>query len=60
MEEKIFCEHCGAELKPGSVVWLTFDQRNGRYTDQPIPEEFSQGGFPFGKDCAKTILSTTS
>lgn len=53
----LFCEHCKAKLNPDKAVWLELDQRTGTYTDQPVPEEFSQGGFPFGADCAKNMLA---
>jgi hypothetical protein len=38
---------------------LEFDQRTGTYVDPGkvvVPEDKSQGLYPFGADCAKTIL----
>ena len=57
-----FCERCNAklaEIRNGeyNIVWLELDQRTGTYTNQEVPTEFSQGGFPFGKDCAKIMLA---
>lgn len=56
----LFCEHCKAKLNPDKAVWLEYDQRTGTYTDQPVPEEYSQGGFPFGADCARVVLAEHS
>lgn len=50
----IWCERCGARLDVRKSVWLVLDQRTGTYTDQDVPDEFSQGAFVFGKDCAET------
>lgn len=50
------CARCGRELEPGRLVWLELSTKTGRYTDPDrvrIPEDESQGLFPFGKDCAK-------
>ena len=60
--EFVFCERCGAKLttiKGGTynVIRLEYDQRTGTYTNKEVPAEFSQGGFPFGKDCAKIVLA---
>ncbi len=54
MNEIEFCTRCNATLE--NVVWLEFDQRTNTYTNQEIPDEFNQGAFPFGKDCAKKEL----
>ena len=53
----VFCERCKSKLNPDKAVWLELDQRTGTYTDQPVPEEYSQGGFPFGADCARFALT---
>lgn len=52
---KIKCTHCEAVLK-GRVVYLELDQRTGTYTNRNIPDEFSQGAFPFGVQCSKIML----
>jgi hypothetical protein len=55
MKRILYCERCGAILNPKTAVMLEY---NGRiYTDKPVPEEESQGGFWFGKDCAKIELA---
>ena len=58
--EFVFCKRCGAKLRVQrgeyNIVWLEYDIRTGTYTDGEVPSEFSQGGFPFGKDCAKAAL----
>ncbi len=62
-EEHEFCEKCGAELNPSRVKWLELDTRTNVFTDPDkveIPEEHSQGGFPFGIACAKKVLKTAS
>lgn len=49
------CERCGAPLNEGRAVWLEMSTKTGKYTDpvkHPLPEDESQGCFPFGKDCA--------
>lgn len=56
----IWCEECGARLDIRKAVWLTFDQRTGNYTDQDVPDEYSQGAFPFGRDCAKKLLQSSA
>ena len=50
------CTKCGRDIT-ARIVWLTFDQRINDYTDEDVPEEFSQGGFAFGEDCAGRILT---
>lgn len=53
----IYCERCGAKLAKDKIVWLELDQRTNTYTSEPVPQEFSQGGFAFGKDCAKIMIA---
>lgn len=53
----VTCERCGRPLESDRIVWLELDQRTGKYTDAEVPEEFSQGAFAFGVDCAKAELS---
>lgn len=47
------CTRCNELLHPDREVWLELDQRTNTYTDQGVPEAYSQGGFTFGKACAK-------
>jgi len=54
---KYWCEHCGRALDETKIAWLELSFRTGRwYSDGKCPEEESQGGFPFGKACARTVL----
>lgn len=52
-----FCERCGAKLAEEKIWWLELDQRTGTYSLAAVPEEFSQGGFAFGKDCAAIMIA---
>jgi len=55
-EQIIFCERCGEKLNPKTAVWLELSMTDGNYYNQ-IPEGHdSQGGFIFGKACAKSQL----
>lgn len=52
----IRCERCGEALKRTQAVWLELSLIDGRYyKDLPDGHE-SQGGFPFGKTCAKVAI----
>ena len=54
----IRCERCGEILKPETVVWLELSITDGKYYPvNKFPEGHkSQGGFSFGKACAKIEL----
>ena len=55
-EEIIYCERCNERLNPKTAVWLELSNTDGNYYTE-IPEGHnSQGGFSFGKACAKTQL----
>jgi hypothetical protein len=59
-EEKLKCQNCGKKLDPAKAVWLELSNRSGNYyfvteSGPNLPEEESQGGFPFGKDCALNV-----
>jgi hypothetical protein len=65
-KQPIKCERCGETLIPGKVVWLELSNTDGKYyrikdlAERSIPEgHVSQGGFPFGSDCAKKQLKET-
>ncbi len=48
------CTRCGKPLAPNKVVLLELDQRSNTYHDlRDVPDDKSQGWFPFGADCAK-------
>ncbi len=52
-----YCEYCQKPIKTGHVVWLWLDQRTNTFSnDDDEKPEYSQGGFPFGKSCAKHEL----
>ena len=52
------CDCCGRDLNPGRIVWLEFDQRISAHHDYclGVPEQHSQGWFPFGPACAARKL----
>lgn len=56
-----YCERCGEKLNPKKIKWLELNCVTGEWTDPDVtkvPEEESQGGFPFGIACAKQVLKT--
>ncbi len=56
--ERNRCNKCNEFLHPDREVWLELDQRTNTYTDdEKVPEEYSQGWFPFGSACAKWMLA---
>jgi hypothetical protein len=51
-----FCTCCQRPLK-GKVAWLELDQRSDTYHDfGGVPTDKSQGWFPFGMSCARTLM----
>jgi hypothetical protein len=50
------CDRCGEELHPDRTVWLELNHRTGKYTTEDVPEEESQGCFPFGVACSKRVI----
>ena len=60
--QDIYCERCNEKLNPAKAVWLELSISDGNYYPEgqfPISHE-SQGGFSFGKDCARTVLTRDS
>lgn len=52
-----YCQCCKKRLK-GRLAWLELDQRTDRYHDfGGVPENKSQGWFPFGIACARRLLA---
>jgi hypothetical protein len=52
------CEHCGRPLKHSEkIVYLEYSQDDGRYYNSIPDDHISQGGFPFGSDCAKKVAA---
>lgn len=53
-----YCNRCNEKLDESKIVWLELDQDTGLYTDKELPEgHTTQGGFAFGRSCAKTVLA---
>ena len=51
------CHHCGRTLDENKAVYLELSFKTGRWYDEgECPQEESQGGFPFGKACARKML----
>lgn len=53
---KEYCTECGKELKPEKIVLLDMNMSSCEFREEPWPDNISQGSFPFGKACAKTVL----
>lgn len=61
---KDYCERCGEELNPKTMVYLELSTKTGLFTDPDKvdlgPDESeggeSQGAFTFGKACAAAVL----
>jgi hypothetical protein len=56
-QEKLKCERCGKILDPRKAVWLELSNTDGRYYLEIPKGHISQGGFCFGKDCAKIEMA---
>lgn len=53
------CTNCDRPIGAG-VVWLELNTRTlGWHTPGSVPEDESQGCFPFGPDCARAALERT-
>ena len=48
-----YCEHCEKALK--DPVWLELSQTDGRYYFEVPTGHVSQGFFPFGQSCSRSI-----
>ncbi len=56
LAEQRFCTCCERPLKT-RVAWLELDQRVNMYHDDGgVPDDKSQGWFPFGLACARAKL----
>jgi len=52
------CAHCGQPLRKDRIAWLELSFKTGRwYQPGDCPEDESQGCFPLGRACAKTVLA---
>jgi hypothetical protein len=55
---KIRCTHCERILNEAKMTYLELSFETGRwYPPGECPEAESQGCFPFGKTCARTVLA---
>lgn len=51
------CTHCEKPINPAKTAWLELDQRDDTYHDRgDVPDNLSQGWFPFGIACAKKVM----
>jgi hypothetical protein len=52
-----YCTCCERDLSGHALRWLELDQRTNTYHDfRDVPEDRSQGWFPFGLTCAKKLV----
>ena len=54
MKYTYYCYKCGRELKESEIVWLELNAETGEFMpagSEALPEDISQGCFPFGKSC---------
>ena len=53
-----YCTCCNRKLNKDKIVFLELDQRTDNYHNfGGVPENQSQGWFPFGPDCAKSAIA---
>lgn len=51
------CERCGKKLKRGTQKYLELNARTGEWQREgSVDDADSQGSFPFGPDCQRTVL----
>ena len=50
-----YCQKCGKEVDPKKAIWLEWDLRTAGPTLEKIPEQHSQGSFPYGPECGPKI-----
>jgi hypothetical protein len=56
ISEDDVCTCCGKPLKQAGAAWLELSFiTNKYYIDNVVPQQESQGYFPFGLTCAKKI-----
>lgn len=55
--EPDFCQRCGEQVDPDKAVWLELNWNTQEWSAEgSVPEEESQGCFPFGAACARAVL----
>lgn len=49
------CTRCGRDVHPARTTWLELNALTLKYYAEPgnVPQNESQGWFPFGPDCAQ-------
>lgn len=58
LESERWCTCCKRDLSGGAVRMLELDQRSDTYHDfGDVPEDRSQGWFPFGLTCARKLVA---
>jgi hypothetical protein len=56
-EHAYWCDRCGERLNPSRIMWLELNTDTGRYSrEDSVPSNKSQGCFPFGEQCALSVL----
>jgi len=60
IKNSVRCERCEKLLDPKNIVWLELSCNDENYYETLPAGHESQGGFPFGKDCAKKLLMETT
>lgn len=54
-----YCTRCGEPLNPDKMVWLELNWETGKYAAVGmVPEDQSQGRFPFGAACARRVMKS--
>lgn len=60
-ESEHYCTCCERDLSGHALRWLELDQRTNTYHDfRDVPEDRSQGWFPFGLTCARKLVKRES
>ena len=58
MDTPDYCTCCNRKLHKDRIVFLELDQRTDTYHNfGGVPDDKSQGWFPFGPDCAKAEIA---
>lgn len=58
LETERWCTCCKRDLSGHALRMLELDQRSGTYHDiGDVPEDRSQGWFPFGLTCARKLVA---
>jgi len=55
--EILKCTKCSAVLTSSQIVWLELNFETGIFSREAGPLDKSQGWFPFGRNCARRLIS---